>query len=116
MNTQLILTAWLLLAVFAAPAAETRLTLPPETAKLKPGEGAELATAQCLLCHSADYIATQPRLVRPAWKASVQKMQQKYGAPIPADKVEALVDYLTRNYGAEGATNAPPAVKPPPKR
>ena len=39
------------------------------------------------------------------WKAAVQKMQQKYGAPIPDDQVEAVADYLAKNYGI--ATKAP---------
>lgn len=77
--------------------------LPPENARLKPGPGVELATGQCLLCHSADYISTQPRLPRAAWEASVKKMKEKYGAPVPADKTQALVDYLVKNYGAAPA-------------
>jgi mono/diheme cytochrome c family protein len=88
-------------------AADLKLTLPPETVRLNPAPGAELATAQCLLCHSADYISTQPRLTRAAWKASVEKMRQKYGAPIPADKIEPLVDYLVKNYGQDTAPAKP---------
>ena len=90
-------------------AAEMRFPLPPETSKLKPGPGAELATAQCLLCHSADYISTQPRLARAAWKATVLKMQQKYGALIQTNNVDALVEYLARGYGADSTVprNAP---------
>jgi mono/diheme cytochrome c family protein len=83
-------------------AAETdNFVLPPETAKLKPGPGEELATGQCLLCHSADYIANQPRLTRKAWLAEVTKMKQKYGAPIATNTVDVLVEYLTKNYGQE---------------
>ena len=81
--------------------AQDRYVLPPETAKLKPGPGLELANLQCLTCHSADYISTQPRLARAAWRASVQKMKDKYGAPIPTDKMDALAEYLVKNYGAE---------------
>ena len=84
-------------------AAPLKISLPPETAKLKPGPGSELVTAQCLICHSAEYISTQPRLMRPAWKAAVQKMKDKYGAPVAADQMDALVDYLVKNYGAEPA-------------
>ncbi len=84
-----------------ARAAEKTFTLPQETATLKPGPGAELVTSQCLLCHSADYISTQPRLTRAAWKAEVIKMQQKYGAPILTNNVDALADYLVKNYGKE---------------
>ena len=65
------------------------------------GPGMELANLQCLTCHSADYISTQPRLSRTAWRASVQKMKDKYGAPIPTDKMDALAEYLVKNYGAE---------------
>ncbi|MDB6033206.1 MAG: sorB [Verrucomicrobiales bacterium] len=83
--------------VFAAE----KFQLPPETAKLKPGPGAEMVTAQCLLCHSADYISTQPRLSRTAWTAAVVKMKDKYGAPIPTNNIPALVDYLSKSYGAE---------------
>lgn len=80
-------------------AADGAFTLPHETARLKPGPGAELVTAQCLLCHSADYISTQPRLTRAQWQAGVTKMQQKYGAPIQTNSVDRLVDYLVQNYG-----------------
>ena len=76
-------------------------SLPPETAGFKNGPGVELAIAQCLLCHSADYVSTQPRLSRTAWKASVVKMRDKYGAPVPEDKIETIADYLVKTYGSE---------------
>src|SRR5688572_5224450 len=95
--------AHLILLVALTPAigfaADAPFTLPPDTAKLKPGRGAELITAQCLICHSSDYISTQPRLTRAQWQATVVKMQQKYGAPIPTNSVDRLVDYLAGNYG-----------------
>ncbi len=91
----------IVLSVAALFAADTVFTLPRETTKLKPGPGAELVTAQCLICHSADYISTQPRLTRPQWQASVTKMQQKYGAPIATNSMDRLVDYLVKNYGSE---------------
>jgi len=73
--------------------------LPKETAKFKPGRGAELATSNCLLCHSADYVSTQPPLTRAAWKATVEKMRAKYGAPIATNKLDDLVNYLSSAYG-----------------
>ncbi len=96
-----LLAAGLLTGQFPGVAAEDRYVLPPETAKLKAGPGMELANQQCLVCHSADYISTQPRLARTAWRANVQKMKDKYGAPIPTDKMDALAEYLAKNYGAE---------------
>ncbi|HRI15321.1 MAG TPA: cytochrome c [Verrucomicrobiota bacterium] len=80
-------------------ADEGTWTLPTETTALKAGEGRELVVNQCLLCHSADYIATQPPLTRTQWQASVEKMRAKYGAPISTNNVAALVDYLTAAYG-----------------
>jgi len=107
-RSTLLAGAWMALVcsspggLFAADAWK----LPPETVKLKPGPGVELATGQCLLCHSADYIGTQPRLTRAGWEASLKKMKEKYGAPIPPDKTAALVDYLVTHYGRENP--APP--------
>ena len=83
--------------------AAEKLSLPPERAAFKTGPGVEVAMAQCLLCHSADYVSTQPRLSRTTWKATVLKMREKYGAPMPEDKVDPLVDYLVKTYGAEKA-------------
>ena len=90
-----------LLAVGAlAASAADAWKLPAETAQLKPAPGAPLVIANCSLCHSADYISTQPPLNRAAWKATVEKMRLKYGAPIVTNNVDALVEYLSANYGA----------------
>jgi sulfite dehydrogenase (cytochrome) subunit B len=76
------------------------IDLPKETAMLKPGPGADAANGQCLICHSAEYITTQPPDKPLAfWKAEVEKMKKVYGAPIPDDQVDVLAEYLTRNYG-----------------
>jgi mono/diheme cytochrome c family protein len=84
----------------ATPAADKTFKLPPEISTLKTGPGLELVQANCLLCHSADYISTQPRLTAVQWRASVLKMQAKYGAPIATNNVDALVEYLAKNYRA----------------
>ena len=82
------------------------IQLPHETEAFKQDAGAEIANGQCLICHSVEYVTMQPPLGRAFWKGSVQKMQQKYGAPITDAQVEPLVDYLTKNYGTttNGAT------------
>jgi mono/diheme cytochrome c family protein len=90
----------------AARAGTVKIELLPETAVLRKAPGVELATAQCVLCHSADYISTQPPLPRNYWQAAVAKMQQKFGAPIAPGDVDALVDYLVRNYGTEQSPRA----------
>lgn len=82
----------------AADAADD-WTLPPEKPVFKPLPGADLVESNCLVCHSSEYLTTQPLLTRDQWKASVTKMQQKYGAPVTAEAVEPLLDYLVRGYG-----------------
>lgn len=84
----------------AAVGASLRIELPKETAALKSGPGADLVASQCLICHSADYITTQPRDKPLAfWKAEVEKMKKVYGAPIPEDQIDPVAAYLARNYG-----------------
>lgn len=90
-----------LAALASAAQAAPLITLPPDTLAFKPGAGAELASGQCLICHSAHYVATQPVLPRAFWKASVEKMQKKYGAPITDEQIAPLVEYLVQTYGNE---------------
>ena len=73
--------------------------LPDEKPAFKSAPGAEIAQANCIMCHSHEYITTQPAFTRDQWKASVTKMQQKYGAPIVPEAVDPLLDYLVRSYG-----------------
>ena len=73
--------------------------LPAETTRFKPAPRAALVTANCLLCHSADYVSMQPPLDRTGWTAIVQKMRKTYGAPLPEERVESVVDYLVEQYG-----------------
>ncbi len=96
----LFLTACLPLAAFAG---SVKIELPAETAALKKAPGSDLVTAQCIVCHSVEYISTQPPLPRTYWVGTVTKMQQKFGAPVAPTDVEAIVDYLAKNYGAEAA-------------
>lgn len=75
--------------------------LPPEVAKLKPGPNLDVAAANCIGCHSADYIQTQPegpKFKKDFWTAEVNKMIKVYGAPIDEADVGKIVDYLTAAY------------------
>ena len=80
-------------------AADPTWTMPAEETRLKAGPGADMVKANCLLCHSTDYISTQPPLTRDQWKATVTKMQQKFGAPYNAEKMDPVIDYLVKSYG-----------------
>ena len=96
----------LILFSFAVAACATplKIELPLETAVYKSTAGAELANAQCLACHSADYASMQPPKPRDFWKAEVEKMKAKYGAPIGTNEVDGLVSYFAKNYGTETNT------------
>lgn len=83
----------------AAPPAYARL---PETSRFIDGPGADLAQRRCLACHSADYVATQPRgMPESFWANEVAKMRSAYGAPMSDDDAKAVANYLSANYGAE---------------
>jgi hypothetical protein len=75
--------------------------LPVGEPALPEGDLAAPVRRHCALCHSFDYIATQPRLSRAGWTASVEKMRAKYGAPIPTNDVPALVNFLVKHHGKE---------------
>lgn len=104
MTTRLRATWALLLmgAWSATTAAQVTITLPPETAVYRPSDlpGYELVRRNCVLCHSAQYVLTQPpTLSRTYWDATVKKMKKPFGAPFPDEDVPAMVDYLVKTYG-----------------
>jgi hypothetical protein len=73
--------------------------LPTSETSFPPGDGAEI-TGQCLICHSAGMVLRQPPLTRDQWLGEINKMRSVYGAPLPADQVDRLADYLFRINGA----------------
>ena len=86
-----------------APASASPISyeLPPETAAFKPGPNLDVVVNNCSACHSADYIATQPRGARfkeEFWRAEVNKMIKVYGAPIAEADVAKIVEYLATTY------------------
>ena len=114
MNIRAFLGFGVLVAVGAAlNAAPLEITLPAETARLveSPLPGYALATAMCYTCHSADYTHVQPVSSRAYWKATVTKMQKTFGAPIPDEAVEPIVEYLVKTYGTE-RSGTPAATAP----
>lgn len=68
--------------------------------RLKDGEGRQLVEANCVMCHSLDYIQmNSPFLDRKGWEASVNKMVKVMGAPVSESDAKAIVDYLAARYG-----------------
>lgn len=59
-----------------------------------PASPAALLQTHCQLCHSTDYMATQPPLTKAQWTAIVEKMRGKFGAVIATNQVSALAETL----------------------
>jgi hypothetical protein len=76
------------------------------TAELPPGPMQAKATTACTECHEARIILQQ-RLSKAAWGKEVDKMT-KWGAVVdPADR-DALIDYLSANFGQDKPAYDPP--------
>lgn len=68
--------------------------------RLRDGPGRQVVEANCVMCHSLDYIQmNSPFLDRKGWEASVNKMIKVMGAPISEADSKAIVDYLSAQYG-----------------
>ena len=113
MKPMKIMTRWLCAAHVClagiANAAPLTITLPAETAALKPSTlpGYALAQQKCSTCHSADYINFQPPGMSLAqWTAEAGKMQHVYGAPISDHDVTIIGAYLAATYGSAKASDA----------
>jgi mono/diheme cytochrome c family protein len=68
--------------------------LPTSQVSFPPGNGSVIANAYCLICHSAGMVLRQPPLTQDEWSSEINKMRNAFGAPLPADQVEALAKYL----------------------
>lgn len=69
-------------------------SLPPDPMFFQPGPGQEVANTYCLICHSADYVYTQPLHSQEKWQSLVLKMKHAFGCPIPDDQISRLAVYL----------------------
>jgi hypothetical protein len=49
---------------------------------LKAGPGREKRAGYCSVCHSLDYITTQPGFAKEKWSEIVAKMVKVFGVPI----------------------------------
>ena len=65
------------------------------------GAKADAVAANCLSCHSAGMVLTQPDLTKVAWTGIVEKMIHAYKAPVAEADVAAIVDYLHEIRGAK---------------
>jgi cytochrome c5 len=92
------------------PALQRTITMPRETAVYRASDlaGYQLVQRNCVTCHSAHYVTTQPpSSTRSYWEATVRKMKKPFGAQFPDEDVAAMVDYFVKTYGAERVTHRP---------
>ncbi|WP_422012228.1 c-type cytochrome [Reyranella sp.] len=73
--------------------------LPTSTEVFPGGATAETINANCLSCHSAGMVLTQPNLPKATWHGIVDKMIHAYKAPVDAGEMTAIVDYLATTKG-----------------
>ena len=73
-----------------------------EVTELRPGAGKDLTVGRCIICHSVEYIPSNaPAMDRAAWQKTIQKMKDKFGAPITDDEARQILDYLDANYSGK---------------
>jgi mono/diheme cytochrome c family protein len=88
------------------------LILPPDRMGFQPGRGKQLAGQYCLICHSADYIYTQPPHDAGQWTDIVNKMKTAFGCPIPDEDTAPLVRYLVKQNSVPPFPEPSPAPQP----
>ena len=73
-----------------------------EPTELKDGPGRDLTVGRCILCHSVEYIPSNaPAMNRAGWQKTIQKMKDRFGAPITDEEAKQILDYLAANYSGK---------------
>ena len=88
------------LATGAASIADTAGSPPPvEFTQLKEASGRDITVGRCIICHGLEYIpGNAPAMNRAGWEKSIQKMRERFGAPITDQEARQILDYLAANY------------------
>ena len=79
--------------------APVKVDLPAGASDFPEGNGADIANANCLICHSAGMVLRQPPLSVAEWRTEIQKMKTSFGAPIASDQIDPLAQYLASING-----------------
>jgi hypothetical protein len=73
-----------------------------DSIRLRDGSGRDLTAARCAICHSLDYIPSNaPVMDRSGWQKSVQKMRDRFGAPLTDQEAQQILDYLAGSYAGK---------------
>lgn len=91
------------LAVAALSAAAPRIAAAAdEPTALADGPGRDLTLGRCIICHSVEYIPSNaPAMNRAGWQKTIQKMKDRFGAPITDEESQQILDYLDAHYSGK---------------
>jgi len=93
---------WVAVVGAAAGHAMSAPAAAAEPTELRDGAGRDLTVGRCIICHSVEYIPSNaPAMNRAAWQKSIQKMKEKFGAPITDEEAKQILDYLDANYSGK---------------
>ena len=76
------------------------IVLPQYPPEIAAGPHVDTYRKDCLICHSARYVAMQPRFSQGVWEKEVKKMVDAYGATISDAEQKEIVEYLVAVRGA----------------
>jgi hypothetical protein len=84
----------------AAAIGTAAIASPPEEfMQLKDGPARDLTIGRCIVCHSLEYIPSNaPAMNRAGWQKTIQKMRDRFGAPITDAEAQQILDYLDAHY------------------
>lgn len=86
-------------AVSHVPSAQAAAA---EVTELREGAGKDLTIGRCIICHSVEYIPSNAAAMnRAAWQKTIQKMKDRFGAPITDEEAKEILDYLDANYSGK---------------
>jgi len=98
---------FVIIAIFTAATLSYAVTkdavhsieLPKIAVELRAGDGKQTTERFCNICHSLEYITTQPPFSKVQWTATVTKMIKVMGAPIADEEAKTIINYLAAEYG-----------------
>lgn len=96
------ITCAALIAVALLAAAPRIAAAADEPVALAAGPGRDLTIGRCIICHSLEYIPSNaPAMDRNGWQKTIQKMKDRFGAPITDEESQEILDYLDAHYSAK---------------
>jgi hypothetical protein len=78
---------------------EKSIELPVLIFDLAEGQDRDKVNRYCGICHGTEYIPMQPKLSMAQWTATVTKMVKTFGAPVPQEDADKIINYLSVAYG-----------------